>query len=143
MFVNTRQQGDWGELSAASWFTSKGAMVAWPVGHSPDWDLLIDWHECLYRVQVKTTKHQTKAGNWSVAICTRGGNQSWNRIVKRFAPSRCDYLFAHVADGRRWCIPSDRVQGTTVIVLGGRPYSEFEVEPADRLPNWSPIDHAA
>jgi hypothetical protein len=33
--------------------------------------------------------------------------------VKRMNASRCDYLFVHVGDGRRWFIPSIRVEGTT------------------------------
>jgi hypothetical protein len=40
-----------------------------------------------------------------VAICTRGGNQSWNGITKRLDPTRIDCLFVIVGDGRRWSIP--------------------------------------
>ena len=69
-----------------------------------------------------------------VAICTRGGNQSWSGLVKRMDPRRCDYLFAHVGDGRRWFIPSDRVEGTTAICLGGPKYAEFEVVRGQPLP---------
>ena len=64
-----------------------------------------------------------------VALCTRGGNQSWSRIVKRFSPTRCDRLFVLVADGRRWFIPAAIVAGTTAITLGGPKYAEYEVEP--------------
>ncbi len=48
--------------------------------------------------------------------------------MKRFDASRCDYLFALLADGRRWFIPSGAVGATTSIVLGGPKYAEFEVE---------------
>jgi hypothetical protein len=142
VFVNTREQGDWGELSAASWFTGKGAMVAWPLGHSPNWDLLIEWHECLYRVQVKTST-QLRRNRWHVFICTRGGNQSWNGLSKRFSPSRCDFLFVYVADGRRWVIPSRSVEGGSGIAVGGPKYAEWEVERGDPLPGWSLRDSAA
>jgi hypothetical protein len=33
-----------------------------------------------------------------------------------------------VGDGRRWFIPSDRVDATTGLALGGPKYAAFEVE---------------
>jgi hypothetical protein len=59
---------------------------------------------------------------WLASV--RGGNQSWTGIVKRMDASRCDYLFVHVGDGRRWFIPSERVEGTTSICLGGPKYAD-------------------
>jgi hypothetical protein len=55
-------------------------------------------------------------------------NQSWNGLVKRFSAERCDRLFVLVADGRRWFIPADAVEGTTAIVVGGPKYAEYEIE---------------
>jgi len=143
LFVNRRHQGDIGEASAIQWLVSKGVAVAVPFGHSPDWDLVVESMGRFSSVQVKTSNHRTPIGNWSVAICTRGGNQSWNKIVKRFNASRCDYLFVHVGDGRRWFIPSDRVEGTTSIVLGGRKYSKYEIESGEPLPARTELDSAA
>ena len=127
--MNTREQGDLGEVSAIEWLTWKGAPVYLPVGHSPDVDLVAWWDARFVGVQVKTSAHRTPIGRYSVAVCTRGGNQSWNKIVKRFDASRCDFLFVLVADGRRWFIPADRVEATTSVCLGGPKYSEFEIEP--------------
>jgi len=141
VFVNTRQQGDRGELSSALWFAGKGATVCWPIGHSPDWDLVVEWDEKLYRVQVKTTT-QLRNGRWLAMICTRGGNQSWNGLSKRFSAARCDLLFVHVGDGRRWMIPAEAVEGTTGIALGGPKYSEWEVEPGDPIPGPSLVEGA-
>lgn len=126
--MNTRRQGDLGELSAANWFASRGARVAFPFGHSPDWDLVIELGNRLYRVQVKTSTF-FRAERWEVGISTSGGNQSWNGVVKRFSPSRCDYLFVCVADGRRWCIPATKVDARCGLLLGGPKYAPFEVEP--------------
>jgi hypothetical protein len=125
--MSPRRQGDLGELSAMEWLASKGYAVYYPIGHSPDCDLIADDRRALQRVQVKTTR-QHGNGRWKVSLCTRGGNQSWNGIVKRFSASRCDRLFVAVADGRRWFIPAERVTGGTGLVLGGPKYAEFEVE---------------
>jgi PD-(D/E)XK endonuclease len=125
--VNTLEQGDLGEASAIEWLVSTGASVFVPVGHSPDCDVIALVNGRALRVQVKTCRRRQR-GRWAVAICTRGGNQSWSGLVKRMSAARCDYLFVHVGDGRRWFIPSDRVEGTTAICVGGPKYAEFEVE---------------
>jgi hypothetical protein len=114
------------------WFASKGALICVPVGHSPDFDFVAVQEERLLRVQVKTCVAFRK-NRWAVAVCTRGGNQSWSGLVKRFDASKCDYLFAVVGDGRRWCIPSAALEGGTRIALGGPKYAEFEVERSQPL----------
>ena len=110
------------------WLVSVGAALYMPFGHSPDVDLVADLEGRLIRVQVKTCGFFVK-GRWHVSLVTRGGNQSWSGIVKHFSPQRADYLFAHVADGRRWFIPATEVAGSTAILLGGPKYAAFEVEP--------------
>ena len=80
------------------------------------------------RVQVKTSNVFHK-NRWDVTLCTRGGNQSWNGLVKRLDPSRYDYLFVVVDDGRRWLIPAADVGGSSGIRLGGPRYADFEIDP--------------
>jgi Holliday junction resolvase-like predicted endonuclease len=121
-----RRQGDLGEFSAMEWLGTQGYSVWLPVGHSPDCDLIAEHGERLLRIQVKTTTLYRR-DRWLVSICTRGGNRSWNGIVKRFNATRCDWLFVLVADGRRWFIPAAAVEGATGINLGGPKYAEFEV----------------
>jgi Holliday junction resolvase-like predicted endonuclease len=126
--LKPRQQGDIGELSAMEWLASKGAHIYVPVGHSPDIDLIAVIDGSVVRVEVKTATHQTAAGHWDVMIATRGGNQSWNGVAKYFESSRCDFVFVHVGDGRRWFIPSGAIEGKSGMTLGGPKYSEYEVD---------------
>ena len=107
---------------------SEGIPVAIPIGHTPDWDFLAEIDGKAARVQVKTTGRFSK-GRWELQVCTRGGNQSWNRIAKYLDAARCDYLFALVADGRRWLIPAGAFGGRTAVRLGGPRYAAFEVDP--------------
>ena len=122
-----RRQGDLGEASAIEWLAGVASAVFVPVFSSPDYDLVAEIDDRLVRVQVKTSGSWDN-NRWAVAVCMRGGNQSWNRIVKRMSPARCDALFVLVADGRRWFIPSHAVEAGTSISLGGPKYSEYEVE---------------
>jgi hypothetical protein len=79
------------------WFASNGAWIFYPIGHSPHVDFVADFGDRLVRVQVKTCTCRYK-NRWSVTLCTRGGNQSWNGIVKRLDQSRLGYLFVVVGD---------------------------------------------
>jgi PD-(D/E)XK nuclease superfamily protein len=127
-----RRQGDAGELSAMTWLSQAGALVAKPLFEASDYDLLADFGDHIDRVQVKTSTCWAKS-RFVVVLCTRGGNQSWNGIVKRLDATRCDTLFVHVGDGRRWYIPATALGGGTTIVLGGPKYAEYEVESGEPL----------
>jgi hypothetical protein len=132
--MSPRRRGELGELSAMEWFGSKGYGVCFPVGHSPDYDVIADDGEALLRAQVKTSTQRVK-GRWRVTVCTRGANRSWNGLVKRFGAACCDCLFVLVADGRRWFIPAGVVEGGTALHLGGPKYAEFEIEEGRPLPS--------
>jgi hypothetical protein len=84
------------------------------------------------RVQVKTSTCWRNR-RYELTLATRGGNQSWNRVVKLLDSSRCDSVFAHVGDGRRWYIPASALGGRSEILLGGPKYAEFEVESGEPL----------
>ena len=125
--IPPRIQGDLGEWSAIGWLIDQGARVFLPLGHSPDVDLVADFGDSLARVQVKTST-VSRNGRFEVTLATRGGNRSWNGVVKHFCATRCDYLFVHVGDGRRWFIPSSAVEGGSGILVGGPKYEVYEVE---------------
>jgi hypothetical protein len=128
-----REQGDFGELSAMSWLASRGANIAIPVGNNRHWDLVAELSGRVLRVQVKTTRCRRR-GRWEVTVATRGGNQSWSGVAKLLDTTRFDYLFIHVADGRRWFIPAGHVGGVSGLRLGGPKYAEFEVEEGEPIP---------
>jgi PD-(D/E)XK endonuclease len=130
--LTPRAQGDLGEHMALEWFVWNGYGVYLPFGHSPDVDLVVERDGARLGVQVKTST-VFRNQRWEFSVCTRGGNQSWNGLVKRFSSRRCDVLFAVAGDGRRWMIPATAVDGGTHIVLGGPKYEAYEVEPGRPL----------
>jgi hypothetical protein len=129
-----RLQGDFGELSAIIWLTWAGADVSRPLFHSPYYDLIADFDGRLLRVEVKTSSCLIN-NRFQLQLITNGGNQSWTGKVKHIDDSRCDYVFAHVGDGRRWFIPAPRICAQRVIHLGGPKFAEFEIEPGEPIPN--------
>jgi len=137
MVWTPRRQGNAGEFSAMEWLVHAGAIVAKPLFEHPDYDLIADFGDRIHRVQVKTSTHWAH-NRFVVALCTRGGNQSWNGIVKRLDATRCDTVFIHVGDGRRWYIPATALGGGSGIVLGGPKYADYEVEPGEPLQGRQP-----
>jgi PD-(D/E)XK nuclease superfamily protein len=117
--MNPRRQGDLGEYSAIEWLGSRGYPVWFPVGHSPDCDLVTEIDGRLLKVQVKTSTVLVKR-RFQVALRTSGGNRSWSGVVKHFSPERCDWLFVLVADGRRWFIPQRTSRAALASASAGR-----------------------
>ncbi len=97
--LTPREQGDIGEMSAVQWLVGQRAHVFLPFGHSPDVDLVAEIRGQIVRVEVKTTTSTPATGRWRLSISTKGGNQSWGGLVKKFDPQRCDYLFVLVGVG--------------------------------------------
>jgi hypothetical protein len=140
--LTPREQGDFGELSAMQWLAWQGASVAIPLGNNRHWDVMAELDGRAVRVQVKTTRSR-RLGRWEVRVSTSGGNQSWDRVVKLLDPSRFDYLFVLVGDGRRWFY-SFRSHRRRNRVAPGRPqvHAEFEVESGAPIPGCA-IEEAA
>lgn len=124
--ANPRRQGDIGEAAAIAWLTRAGFGVWIPLGHSPDADLIAQRDERLLRVQVKTST-ALRNDRYEVSLATKGGNRSWSGLVKTIDPSRYEYLFVLVGDGRQWFIPAAQIAAKTMVLLGGPKYAAFEV----------------
>jgi hypothetical protein len=120
-------------VSALEWFVGQGWDVFLPLGHSEHADLVIAMDGRYQGVQVKTSTC-FEHNRWQVTLCTRGGNRSWNGLVKRFSADRCDWLFVLVGDGRRWLLPASAVEGGSGIALGGPKYAAYEIERGRPLP---------
>jgi hypothetical protein len=140
-----REQGDIGERAAVEWLWRAGAVVFVPFGHSPDFDLIAVFDARPVRMEVKTSTVLVRESSdrYALFLATAGGNQSWSRIMKLFDPARCDFVFALVADGRRWFLPTDAIEGRRQMILGGPKYAAFEVtehdahQAARRLLEWA------
>jgi PD-(D/E)XK endonuclease len=124
--TNPRRQGDIGEAAAIAWLTRAGFGIWVPLGHSPDADLIAQRDDRLLRVQVKTST-ALRNDRYEVSLATKGGNRSWSGRVKSIDPSRYEYLFVLVGDGRRWFIPAAQIAAKTMVLLGGPKYAAFEV----------------
>lgn len=124
--LNSRRQGNVGIGSAVAYFTSIGATVSIPLTDSQEYDLVVDIKGTLKKVQVKTSIYK-RDGRYEVHLATRGGNQSWSGVSKKFNPDKVDELFILTGDGKRYCIPTSKVKCKTYLIPGVK-YRKYRVK---------------
>jgi len=124
---NHKSQGDLGEARAVYEYTKLGYTVLKPLSEGNKYDLVVDNGTNLLKVQVKTSRCQTKSGGYEVSLKTSGGNTKSNTIRRR---SQDDYhlLFVLTENGRCWSIPVEALgNASTAIIVGTCKYAEFEI----------------
>ena len=123
---NSKKQGDVGLGIAISYFTIKGYTVCIPLTDSQDYDLIVEFNECLNRIQVKTTFYKTKYGSYQVGLKVCGGNRTYN-TVKKFDKLSCDYLFIVTEEDNRYLIPTSVFNSLRSNINLCKKYDEFKV----------------
>lgn len=121
-YRNSNIQGNVGLGVAMAYFTKLGYIISTPLNDSQDYDLIVDDHTRLYKVQVKTVYHQSTSGFYEVELRTRTSRGKG----KDFGDNKSDYLFIYTNDGDEYLIPCDRVQSRTSLTLGSK-YSEYKI----------------
>ncbi len=78
-------------------------------------DLVIDFNDALYRVQVKSSRCKTKYNNYQVNLKTFGGNRSGQTIKK--IDSKVDFVFICIPEGM-YLIPKKMFLNKSTINCG-------------------------
>lgn len=124
--MDRKQQGNIGESFATYYYTSKGFLVSKPLVENTPYDLIIDNHEELVRVQVKTSSYQRyENGGFTVQLRTNGGNMSGTGKYKLIDSSKVDVVFILCSDGSFYEIPSSVVEDKANIIVSEK--SEFYI----------------
>lgn len=124
--ISTKQQGNIGHLLAMSYYSSLGWNVSNPITDSNDYDFLVETtNKQLLKVQAKTTRCITEAGNYMVSLCTSGGNQReyWSKGLNK---EDLDLLFIVTSKGDCYSIPIEYVNGSSSLTLYSK-YDQFKV----------------
>ena len=125
--MNTKQQGDIGVAQAIYYYTLQGFIVSIPNTDNSFYDLLVDKLDGkIYRVQCKTTFFLDRCGVYKVSLKTSGGNQSWNKVIKRVTKENADLLWVSDKDKNGYEFPPEIFDGRTTINLG-KAYQEYKV----------------
>ena len=120
---NSKIQANVGIGLAIGYFARNGITVCIPLTDSQEYDLVIDKEGIFKKVQVKTTYHKNKYGDYVVELRT------WTHCAKkgygRKSMGPVDYLFV-VTEDDTYLIPYDDIGASKGLVLGKK-YSKFKL----------------
>ena len=114
---NSKIQANIGIGMAIAYFTIKGKIVCIPLTDSQDYDLIVDI-EGLKKIQVKTTRHKNKAGNYAVELRTK--THSGKKEYSYRGLGNVDYIFVLTDEGKKYFIPKEKITSKTIIVLSSK-----------------------
>ena len=111
-----KAQGDNCEAFAVFYYASLGHTVSKPLNHSTYYDLIVDVDGVLKKVECKSSTHKQKnCKSYTVSLRTTGGNQSWNKVVKKIDSSKVDEIFILDGDGYYYIYDSVKLHGKTAV----------------------------
>lgn len=110
------KQGTFGLGTAIMFFTSISFTVLLPLNDTQKYDLVVDMHGELKRIQVKTTRCKAKSGNYVVLLKNSGGS-SGKSITRLFDNKSCDYLFVLTKSNDMYLIPSSVIVCKNTLTL--------------------------
>lgn len=115
---------------AASWFLDRGYLASVPLEPGP-YDLVVESDSGLKRVQIKSTRYTGGNGRCMVRLTRRiydasaKGNAGGRYRTRPYNGSEVDLFFV-IANGVRYLIPRDAVDGLVTLVLDEK-YASFRV----------------
>lgn len=83
-----------------------------PLTDSQDYDLIVDMDNVISRVQVKTTTYKSVYGVYLVNLNVKGGNRSGIGKIKKFDPTKVEYVFVATGEKDLYLIPSGNLGQT-------------------------------
>ena len=81
-FSTNKEKGNTGLGIAIAYFTSHGYTVSIPLNDTQDYDLIVDKHNVIKKVQGKSTSCRTKYGIYQVALksCGETKNKTYKTL---------------------------------------------------------------
>ena len=113
--MTSKWKGTVAEFKALICFLEAGINVFQPAMENTGTDLVIDFNDALYRVQVKSSRCKTKYNNYQVNLKTFGGNRSGQTIKK--INSKVDFVFICIPEGM-YLIPKKMFLNKSTINCG-------------------------
>ena len=114
---NTKKVGNLTELQCATRLYELGCAVSIPFGNSEKYDLIIDWNNKLYKVQVKTTK---SIKNNIMSFATKTTNYTKGKWKsKSYKIDDVDFFFLYCMEND-WCglyVPKGKINTDITIRL--------------------------
>lgn len=112
---------------AISYFMLNGYEVCLPIGDKRPYDLVVEFSNKLFKVQVKYAGFYSQGSIHKAALRTMGGNQSFY-TAKKYADDAFDLLFVFVANGRKFLLPWNDLNNRTTLNIEASKFIKYEVK---------------
>jgi hypothetical protein len=99
---------------AAAWFLRRGYGVSYPIEARP-YDLVVEWGNSLYRIQVKTTRARDR--NSGAGICGIKRVPRRDHLQLAYDPADVDFFFIIDVSGDYYIVPIQDVVGSKQVSL--------------------------
>lgn len=125
--MKPKEKGDLAAAHAIAYFMTNGYEVCLPIGDKRPYDLVVELHGMLFKVQVKYAGLYKGENKHKAALRTMGGNQSFY-TAKKYRDDDFDLLYVFAANGRQFLLPWSEVTNRNNLTVESRKYSSYEVK---------------
>ncbi len=123
-FSTNKEKGNTGLGIAIAYYTSNGYIVSIPLNDTQDYDLIVEKHNKLSRVQVKATSCKTKYNKYQVALKSCGGTKG--KTYKTVIETNIDQLFIVTNTMEMFIIPIEEIKNKATLNLCEK-YERYKV----------------
>lgn len=125
--MKPKEKGDLAVAHAISYFMTHDYEVCLPIGDKRPYDLVVEKHGVLYRVQVKYAGFYSGIRKHKAALRTMGGNQSYH-TARKYGDEDFDLLFIYSANTRMFLIPWKELTNRNSISIESSKFLKYEVQ---------------
>ena len=127
MGVKPKEKGDLAVAQAIAYFMTNGYEVRLPIGDKRPYDLVVEFADKLFRVQVKYAGYYADVKKYKAALRTMGGNQSYY-TAKKYSKNDFDLLFIYTGNNKKFVIPWSDITNTNSISIETSKFAKYQVE---------------
>lgn len=113
--MNTKQKGNIGISAATYYYSKEGYTVLIPLTDSQDYDIVIEKHGILHKVQAKYTTAKAKSGNYVVSLRSISGSS--REEYKTVKNSDTDLLFICTDDNTMLSVPISQINCVSTLTV--------------------------
>ncbi len=125
--MKPKEKGDLAVAQAIAYFMTNGYEVCLPIGDKRPYDLVVEFANKLFRVQIKYAGYYKEAKRYKAALRTMGGNQSYH-TAKKYSKNDFDLLFIYTGNSKKFVIPWSDITNTNSISIETSKFAKYQVE---------------
>ena len=125
--MNSKRKGSLAVGEAIAHFIARGITVLTPISDCDKYDLVIDDHGYLKKIQCKYSSSQEPSGAYIIDLSTYGGYRTKTYHTK-YNQGDFDLLFIYCRNKEKYLIPAEHVLGRSKISVGKKSWRQHIIQ---------------